>query len=166
MGKLYASHDYINGQNINSKLITDNCSINNYNNKSAISNEVNSIHNFNNIGYSSDSVPIDPKATPATVELYKFLQSNYLKKMITGCWTETQGGGNSKVVSCSGKYPAIWGQDMSSWYGDRKDPLWNQTWQNTLKGIQTAQERGQIIQINWHWMMVASKVNGVYTRDA
>ncbi len=113
-----------------------------------------------------DTVLIDPNATAATVELFRFLRSNYGKKMLTGCWTESQGGGNAKVVSCSGKYPAIWGQDMSSWYADRNDPLWAQTWQNTLKGFQTAWDRGQILQLNWHWMMVSSKVNGVYKRDA
>jgi Beta-mannanase len=122
--------------------------------------------NFPIIITPADTVLIDTMATNATVKLWKFLCSNYGKKMLTGCWTESQFGGNNKVVSCSGKYPAIWGQDMNSWYASRTDQLWNQTWQENINGFKTAWERGQILQVNWHWSMVSSKVNGAYTRDA
>jgi len=109
---------------------------------------------------------LDPNATAETVKLWNYLKSVYGQKMLTGCWTETQFGGNAKVVSCSGKTPAIWGQDMNSWYSSRTDQNWINTWNSNIAGFKTAYGRGQIIQLNWHWQMPSSKVNGVYTRDA
>ena len=109
---------------------------------------------------------LDPAATLETVNLWNYLKSIYGQKMLTGCWTETQFGGNAKVVSCSGKTPAIWGQDMNSWYRNRTDQNWINTWNGNIAGFKTANDRGQILQVNWHWQMPSSKVNGVYTRDA
>lgn len=114
----------------------------------------------------SPALLLDPKATPETVALWNYLKSVYGQKMLTGCWTESQFGGNSKVYSCTGKMPAIWGQDMNSWYRNRTEALWKQTWDSNIAGFKTAHSRGQILQINWHWQMPSSKVNGVYTRDA
>ena len=109
---------------------------------------------------------LDPNATAETVNLWNYLKSVYGQKILTGCWTETQFGGNAKVVSCTGKMPAIWGQDMNSWYSSRTDQNWINTWNSNIAGFKTAHDRGQIIQINWHWQMPSSKVNGMYTRDA
>jgi mannan endo-1,4-beta-mannosidase len=86
--------------------------------------------------------------------------------MLTGCWTETQFGGNDNVERCAGKTPAIWGQDMNSWYRSRTDPNWINTWNTNIQGFKTAHKRGQILQVNWHWQMPSGKVNGAYTRDA
>jgi len=109
---------------------------------------------------------LDPNATPETVNLWNYLKSIYGQKMLTGCWTETQFGGNAKVVSCSGETPAIWGQDMNSWYRNRTETNWINTWNGNIAGFKNAHKRGQILQVNWHWQMPSSKVNGVYTRDA
>lgn len=109
---------------------------------------------------------IDPAATQETVNLWNYLKSIYGQKMLTGCWTETQFGGNDKVESCAGETPAIWGQDMNSWYRDRKEFNWINTWNQNIAGFKAAHKRGQILQVNWHWQMPSSKVNGVYTRDA
>lgn len=109
---------------------------------------------------------LDPAATKETVNLWNYLKSIYGQKMLTGCWTETQFGGNAKVVSCTGEAPAIWGQDMNSWYSNRTEFNWINTWNQNIAGFKTAYSRGQILQLNWHWQMPSSKVNGVYTRDA
>lgn len=109
---------------------------------------------------------LDSLATKETVALWNYLKSVYGKKMLTGCWTESQFGGNKNVEKCSGKTPAIWGQDMSSWYRNRTDYNWINTWNTNIQGFKTAHKRGQILQVNWHWQMPSSKVNGVYTRDA
>ena len=112
------------------------------------------------------STLLDPNATAGTVTLWNYLKSIYGTKMLTGVWTENQYGGNTNVVNCTSKTPAIWGQDMSSWYRDRNDPLWSNTWNGNIAGFKNAHSRKQILQVNWHWQMVSSKVNGVYTRDA
>ena len=109
---------------------------------------------------------LDTAATKETVALWNFLKSVYGKKMLTGCWTESQFGGNKNVEKCSGETPAIWGQDMSSWYRNRGDLHWINTWNTNIEGFKTAHKRGQILQVNWHWQMPSSKVNGAYTRDA
>jgi len=109
---------------------------------------------------------LDPNATPETVNLWNYLKSVYGQKMLTGCWTESQFGGNAKVVSCTGETPAIWGQDMNSWYRSRTDQNWINTWNSNIQGFKNAHKRGQILQVNWHWQMPSSKVNGVYARDA
>ncbi|HAH22279.1 MAG TPA: hypothetical protein DCL77_00665 [Prolixibacteraceae bacterium] len=109
---------------------------------------------------------LDPAATSETVNLWNYLKSVYGQKMLTGCWTETQFGGSAKVVSCTGEMPAIWGQDMNSWYSSRTDQNWINTWNQNIAGFKTAYKRGQILQLNWHWQMPSSKVNGSYTRDA
>jgi len=109
---------------------------------------------------------IDTKADPRTVAVWNYLQSQYGKKMLTGCWTESQYGGAEAFHTCSGEWPAIWGQDMNSWYKSRTDPLWTSTWNGNIQGFKTAWGRGEIPQVNWHWQMVSSKVNGAYTRDA
>lgn len=109
---------------------------------------------------------LDPKATQETVNLWNYLKSVYGQKMLTGCWTETQFGGNDNVENCSGETPAIWGQDMNSWYRDRKEFNWINTWNQNIAGFKAAHKRGQILQVNWHWQMPSSKVNGAYTRDA
>jgi len=109
---------------------------------------------------------LDPKASRETVNLWNYLKSIYGQKMLTGCWTETQFGGNDKVESCSGETPAIWGQDMNSWYRSRTDQNWINTWNQNIAGFMAAHKRGQILQVNWHWQMPSSKVNGNYTRDA
>ncbi|HLN73972.1 MAG TPA: glycosyl hydrolase [Prolixibacteraceae bacterium] len=109
---------------------------------------------------------LDPKATRETVNLWNYLKSVYGQKMLTGCWTETQFGGNDNVENCSGKTPAIWGQDMNSWYRSRTDQNWINTWNQNIAGFKAAHKRGQILQVNWHWQMPSSKVNGAYTRDA
>ena len=114
-----------------------------------------------------DPAPLlDKDATTQTVALWNYLKSVYGQKMLTGCWTESQFGGNDKVESCSGETPAIWGQDMNSWYRNRTEPNWINTWNGNIQGFKTAHKRGQILQVNWHWQMPSSKVNGVYTRDA
>ncbi len=112
------------------------------------------------------STLLDPNATAETVNLWNFMKSIYGQKMLTGCWTETQFGGHANVVKCTGEMPAIWGQDMNSWYKNRTDPNWITTWKTNIQGFQTAHKRGQILQLNWHWQMPSSKVNGIYTRDA
>lgn len=109
---------------------------------------------------------LDSAATSETVNLWNYLKSVYGQKMLTGCWTETQFGGNAKVVSCTGETPAIWGQDMNSWYRSRTDQNWINTWNQNIAGFKNAYKRGQILQLNWHWQMPSSKVNGAYTRDA
>lgn len=109
---------------------------------------------------------LDPAASPETVNLWNYLKSIYGQKMLSGCWTETQYGGNAKVVSCSGETPAIWGQDMNSWYRSRTEPNWINTWNQNIAGFKKAHSRGQILQVNWHWQMPSSKVNGAYTRDS
>jgi mannan endo-1,4-beta-mannosidase len=110
---------------------------------------------------------IDPNAIQATKDLWNYFKSIYGKKMLTGCWTEQQYGGHAKVLECTGEMPAIWGQDMNSWYFSRTNPIWNQVWQDNIAGFKNAHRRGQIIQVNWHWAMVSSKDNnGNYTRDA
>jgi hypothetical protein len=114
-----------------------------------------------------DPTPLlDPAATEETVKLWNYLKSVYGQKMLTGCWTETQFGGNAKVYSCTGEMPAIWGQDMNSWYRDRNEFNWKNTWNANIAGFKNAYKRGQILQVNWHWQMPSSKVDGVYTRDA
>jgi hypothetical protein len=64
---------------------------------------------------------IDPKADARTVAVWNYLQSQYGKKMLSGCWTEQQYGGAQAFHTCSGQWPAIWGQDMNSWYQSRTD---------------------------------------------
>jgi len=114
-----------------------------------------------------DPAPLlDTAATSETVALWNYLKSVYGQKMLTGCWTETQFGGNDNVERCAGETPAIWGQDMNSWYRSRTDQNWINTWNINIQGFKTAHKRGQILQVNWHWQMPSSKVNGVYTRDA
>jgi mannan endo-1,4-beta-mannosidase len=114
-----------------------------------------------------DPAPLlDTAATPETVALWNYLKSVYGQKMLTGCWTETQFGGNDNVERCAGETPAIWGQDMNSWYRSRTDQNWINTWNTNIQGFKTAHKRGQILQVNWHWQMPSSKVNGAYTRDA
>ena len=114
-----------------------------------------------------DQTPLlDPNATPGTISLWNYLKSIYGQKMLTGCWTESQFGGNDNVEKCSGETPAIWGQDMNSWYKSRTDQNWINTWNSNIQGFKTAHKRGQILQVNWHWQMPSSKVNGAYTRDA
>jgi mannan endo-1,4-beta-mannosidase len=114
-----------------------------------------------------DTTPLlDTAATYETVALWNYLKSIYGQKMLTGCWTETQFGGNDNVERCAGETPAIWGQDMNSWYRSRTDPNWINTWNSNIQGFKTAHKRGQILQVNWHWQMPSSKINGVYTRDA
>ena len=114
-----------------------------------------------------DQTPLlDTAATPETVALWNYLKSVYGQKMLTGCWTESQFGGNDNVERCSGETPAIWGQDMNSWYRSRTDQNWINTWSSNIQGFKTAHKRGQILQVNWHWQMPSSKVNGAYTRDA
>jgi mannan endo-1,4-beta-mannosidase len=109
---------------------------------------------------------LDPNATAATVKLWDYLKSIYGQKMLTGCWTESQFGGNDNVEKCAGETPAIWGQDMNSWYRNRTEQNWINTWNTNIQGFKTAHKRGQILQVNWHWQMPSSKVNGAYTRDA
>lgn len=109
---------------------------------------------------------LDTKATQETINLWNYLKSIYGQKMLSGCWTETQFGGNDNVENCSGETPAIWGQDMNSWYRDRKEFNWINTWNQNIAGFKAAHKRGQILQVNWHWQMPSSKVNGAYTRDA
>lgn len=109
---------------------------------------------------------IDTAATAETVALWNYLKSVYGQKMLTGCWTESQFGGNDNVEKCSGETPAIWGQDMNSWYRNRTEQNWINTWKTNIQGFKTAHKRGQILQVNWHWQMPSSKVNGAYTRDA
>ncbi len=114
-----------------------------------------------------DQTPLlDPNATTGTVSLWNYLKSVYGQKMLTGCWTESQFGGNDNVEKCTGETPAIWGQDMNSWYRSRTEQDWINTWNSNIQGFKTAHKRGQILQVNWHWQMVSSKVNGAYTRDA
>ena len=114
-----------------------------------------------------DPTPLlDTAATPETVALWNYLKSVYGQKMLTGCWTETQFGGNDNVEKCAGETPAIWGQDMNSWYRNRTEQNWINTWNTNIQGFKTAHKRGQILQVNWHWQMPSSKVNGAYTRDA
>lgn len=112
------------------------------------------------------AVLLDANATRETVNLWNYLKSIYGQKMLTGCWTETQFGGNDQVETCAGKTPAIWGQDMNSWYRSRTDQNWINTWSQNIAGFKAAHKRGQILQVNWHWQMPSSKVNGAYTRDA
>jgi mannan endo-1,4-beta-mannosidase len=112
------------------------------------------------------AILLDTNSTSETVALWNYLKSVYGQKMLTGCWTESQFGGNDKVESCSGETPAIWGQDMNSWYKSRTDQNWINTWNNNIQGFKTAHKRGQILQVNWHWQMPSSKLNGAYTRDA
>jgi mannan endo-1,4-beta-mannosidase len=109
---------------------------------------------------------IDPKADARTVAVWNYLQSQYGKKMLSGCWTEQQYGGAQAFHTCSGQWPAIWGQDMNSWYPKRTDALWISTWNTNIAGFKSAWSRHEIPQVNWHWQMVSSKVNGAYTRDA
>lgn len=109
---------------------------------------------------------LDANATRETINLWNYLKSVYGQKMLTGCWTETQFGGNDNVETCTGETPAIWGQDMNSWYRDRKEFNWTNTWNQNIAGFKAAHKRGQILQVNWHWQMPSSKVSGVYTRDA
>lgn len=109
---------------------------------------------------------LDTAATAETVALWNYLKSVYGQKMLTGCWTETQFGGNDNVEKCAGETPAIWGQDMNSWYKSRTEQNWINTWNSNIQGFKTAHKRGQILQVNWHWQMPSSKVNGAYTRDA
>jgi len=114
-----------------------------------------------------DPAPLlDTAATSETVALWNYLKSVYGQKMLTGCWTETQFGGNDNVERCAGETPAIWGQDMNSWYKSRTEQNWINTWNTNIQGFKTAHKRGQILQVNWHWQMPSSKVNGAYTRDA
>jgi mannan endo-1,4-beta-mannosidase len=114
-----------------------------------------------------DPAPLlDTAATSETVALWNYLKSVYGQKMLTGCWTETQFGGNDNVERCAGETPAIWGQDMNSWYRSRTDQNWINTWNTNIQGFKTAHKRGQILQVNWHWQMPSSKINGAYTRDA
>lgn len=114
-----------------------------------------------------DPAPLlDTAATTETVAMWNYLKSVYGQKMLTGCWTETQFGGNDNVERCSGETPAIWGQDMNSWYKIRTEQNWINTWNSNIQGFKTAHKRGQILQVNWHWQMPSSKVNGAYTRDA
>ncbi len=114
-----------------------------------------------------DATPLlDTAATSETVALWNYLKSVYGQKMLTGCWTETQFGGNDNVEKCAGETPAIWGQDMNSWYKSRTEQNWINTWNSNIQGFKTAHKRGQILQVNWHWQMPSSKVNGAYTRDA
>jgi hypothetical protein len=55
---------------------------------------------------------------------------------------------------------------MNSWYRSRTEQNWINTWNTNIQGFKTAHKRGQILQVNWHWQMPSSKVNGAYTRDA
>ena len=105
---------------------------------------------------------LDPNATPATVALWNYLKSINGSKMLTGAWTEYQYGGNAEVVRCTGKMPAIWGNDMNTWYNSRTNPMWNQVWADNIAGFKTAYNRGQILQVNWHWQSPQSLNNGVY----
>jgi mannan endo-1,4-beta-mannosidase len=114
-----------------------------------------------------DAAPLlDAAANAETVALWNYLKSIYGQKMLTGCWTESQFGGNDNVEKCTGETPAIWGQDMNSWYKSRTEQNWINTWNSNIQGFKTAHKRGQILQVNWHWQMPSSKVNGAYTRDA
>lgn len=105
---------------------------------------------------------ITKNPTQNTLKVWRFLHSIYGKKMLTGVWTESQYGGNAAVVSCSGKHPAIWGQDMNSWHSDRNGHNWKHSWANHIAQTKAAYNRGQIIQINWHWQGPHMLNNGAY----
>ncbi len=109
---------------------------------------------------------LDTLADARTRQVWNYLQSQYGKKMLSGCWTESQYGGAQAFHACTGEWPAIFGQDMNSWYLSRTDPLWINTWNQTIDQFKTAWSRREIIQVNWHWQNVARKTNGVYTSNA
>lgn len=105
---------------------------------------------------------IDPNATPKTIALWNFLKAQYGNKMLSAGWAENN---TAEMVECSGKYPAIFGQDMTSWV-DERGTQWQNNWTDAINELKTAQLRGQILTVNWHWGMVSSKINGAYTADA
>ena len=86
--------------------------------------------------------------------------------MLSGCWTEQQYGGAQAFHTCTGEWPAIFGQDMNSWYKSRTDPIGIDAWNQSIGQFKTAWGRHQILPVNWHWQNVAHKVNGAYTEDA
>lgn len=110
---------------------------------------------------------LDDSADARTRAVFDYLQSQYGKKMLTGCWTEAQYGGAQAFHACTGEWPAIFGQDMNSWYKSRTDKLWSDTWAGSIAQFQTAWGRHEILQVNWHWQNVAHKdADGAYTDDA
>jgi mannan endo-1,4-beta-mannosidase len=110
---------------------------------------------------------LDDSADARTRQVWDYLQAQYGKKMLTGCWTETQYGGAQAFHQCTGEWPAIFGQDMNSWYQSRTDKLWADTWAGNIAQFKTAWGRHEIIQVNWHWQNVAHKdAKGAYTDDS
>ncbi|MBW8886609.1 MAG: hypothetical protein JF616_02525 [Fibrobacteres bacterium] len=110
---------------------------------------------------------LDDSADARTRQVWEYLQAQYGKKMLTGCWTESQYGGAQAFHACTNEWPAIFGQDMNSWYQSRTDKLWSDTWAGNIAQFKTAWGRREIIQVNWHWQNVAHKdAKGAYTDDA
>lgn len=104
-------------------------------------------------------------STEETKTLWNYLHSVYGNKMLTAGMTEYLFGGNNNIKNCTGKYPAIFGHDVNSWYQDRNEYLWTVTWEKNINELKNAHRRGQIIQLSWHWQNPNSLVNGVYTSD-
>lgn len=97
-----------------------------------------------------------------TQEVWCQLHAVYGKYMLTGIWTEKQDGGNARVVECSGKYPAIFGEDMNSWHAKRTGEYWIHVWNTHIADLKRAYNRGQIVQVNWHWQGPHLLNNGEY----
>ena len=103
---------------------------------------------------------VDP--TEETTEIWNYLHSIYGKKMLTGVMSEYIFGGNRGILASTGKYTAIYGEDMNSWKPDRNGTESTFVWAEHAYYIRQAHLRGQIIQISWHWQGPHLLHNGVY----
>ena len=100
--------------------------------------------------------------TAETTETWNYLHSIYGNKMLTGVMSEYIFGGNRYTIANTGKYTAIYAEDMNSWHRDRDSDEWIYVWAEHAYYIRQAHLRGQIIQISWHWQGPHLLHDGVY----
>ncbi len=99
-----------------------------------------------------EPTPCDPKATPETKSLMKYLTSVYGNHVISG-QQEIYGSGNNGdyelefnyIYDKTGKYPAIRGFDMMNY-----NPLYGWEDGTTDRMIQWVKEKGGIATSSWH----------------
>lgn len=97
------------------------------------------------------ATPVDANLIPAGKEILNYFESIYGKRTLSAVWNNQQRLTDT-VNSCSGKYPAIIGEDLSGWHEEKWSDLYNRNIQKAIDRLKVYwNEKGGIAQVNFHW---------------
>lgn len=117
--------------------------------------DVENSYSINNINYTTDGVPVNPKASDATKKLVKFLSDNYGKYTLTGQYVSGADNAEIELIhEVTGQYPAI----RFSTVSDTKST-------DNVEACVQWNEKGGINGITWEWKS-PSAMSSVYTSES